>query len=266
MKQKWVLIIAILAGLSAFWLTGHYLQKEKNKIMAASHQIMVVVAANDLPAGSVLKNTDLAKNLVFQSAVGDRAVLPEAVREIIGKKLRYTIRRGDPLQWSDVDVLRPGEVGLAEMINPNMRAVSISVDAVSSVSGMIKPNDRVDILGTFSFPTADSAGGTETVTLTILQDVTVLATGQMLARSAAATKSGFTPTSYSTLTFEVTPREAELMIFAQSIKGRLHLTLRNPEDVSFVTDLPSINFEHLHQKLPELNLFRQRHIRHKQDL
>ena len=267
MKQKWVLIIAIIAGITAFWLTGYYLRIEKNKIMGAARQIYVVVAANDLPAGSVLKNTDLAKDLVFQSAVGDRAVVPESVREIIGKKLLFNISRGNPIQWSDVDAPFRGEAGLADMINPGMRAISISVDSVSSVSSMIKPNDRVDVLGTFTFPTA--TGDVETVTLTVLQDVTVLATGQSLARKAAGPpgdRPERAPKGYSTVTFEVTPREAELLVFAQTVKGRLYLALRNPTDMSFITDLPQINFEHLHKKLPELNLIRQRDIRHKKDL
>ena len=269
MKQKWVLIISIAAGVVAFWLTGNYLQLEKKKILGASRQIYVVVAANDLPAGSTLKNTDLAKDLVFQSAVGDSAILPESAREIFGKKLLFNIPRGNPIQWSDVDVPFRGEAGLAEMINPaGMRAISISVDTVSSVSSMIKPNDRVDILGTFTFPSATLAGEVETVTLTVLQDVTVLATGQSIARKipGPGNRPERAAKGYSTVTFEVTLREAELLVFAQTVKGRLCLALRNPADMSFLTDLPQINFEHLQKKLPELNLIRQRDIRHKKDL
>lgn len=268
MKQKWVLIIAIIAGLAAFWLTGYYLKIERNKLMAAARQIYVVVAANDLPAGSVLKNADLRQALVFKSAVGDRVILPESFRDIIGKKLLFTISRGNPIQWSDVDVPFRGESGLAEMVNPGMRAISISVDVVSSVSSMIKPNDRVDVLGTFTFPSSTLTGDVETVTLTVLQDVTVLATGQQMARTppGPGNRPARARKSYSTVTFEVTLREAELLVFAQSVKGRLFLALRHPSDVSFVTDLPQINFEHLHKKLPELNLIRQRDIRHKKDL
>ena len=267
MKQKWILIIAVIVGLVAFWLTGNYLRLEKKKLLGATRQIMVVVAANDLPAGSMLKNADLAKNLVFQNAVGNRAVLPESVREIIGKKLLFNISRGNPIQWSDLDVPFRGETGLAEMINPGMRAISISVDSVSSVSSMIKPNDRVDILGTFTFPSPTIPGEMETVTLTVLQDVTVLATGQSLARQPGpGDRPRQTQKGYSTVSFEVTLREAELLVFAQTVKGQLYLALRNPSDMSFVTDLPQINFEHLHKKLPELNLIRQRDIRHKKDI
>lgn len=267
MKQKIILLIAIAAGLAAFWLTGKYLRYERERILGSARRVFVVVAERDLPAGTVLKNTDLAKALVFQSNVGGRAILPESAREIIGKKLLYNIGRGDPIQWSDVDVPFKGEAGLAEMINPSMRAISISVDAVSSVSAMVKPNDHVDILGTFSFPSPAIAATVETVTLTVLQDVTILATGQTTADKAANYGRGDrAPRGYNTVTFEVTPHEAELLVFAQSVRGKLSLALRNPTDVTYITNMPAINFDHLQKQLPNLNIIRQRDIRHKKDI
>ena len=269
MKQKSILIIAILAGLIAFWLTGQYLRHEQERMLGEAKCIFVIVANHELPAGSILKNTDLAKAAVFQSSVGGRAILPESVRDIVGKKLLFNISRGDPIQWSDIDVPAQGAAGLAEMINPTMRAVSIPVDAIASVSGMVKPNDHVDILGTFIFPSATVTGGVETITLTVLQDVTVLATGQALANqipTPGARGAERAPRSYGAITFEVTPREAELLVFAQTVRGRLTLALRNPADVTFITNPPTINFEHLQKKLPELNLIRQRDIRHKKDI
>ncbi len=268
MKQKSILIIAILAGLIAFWLTGQYLRHEQERILGEAKRITVIVASHELPAGSILKNTDMAKDAVFQSSVGGRAILPESVRDVVGKKLLFNISRGDPIQWSDIDVPVPGTMGLAEMINPNMRAVSIPVDGIASVSSMVKPNDHVDILGTFTFPSATITGGVETITLTVLQDVTVLATGQALANQIASPRERSERSSrgYSTITFEVTPREAELLVFSQTVRGRLTLALRNPADVTFITNPPTINFEHLQNKLPELNLIRQRDIRHKKDI
>lgn len=269
MKQKLILFTAILAGLIAFGLTVRYLRHERERMIADARRVEVVVAAADLPAGSVLKHDDLARKMVFQRSVGARVIMPESVREIIGKKLLFNLNRGDPVQWSDIDVPYREEIGLAETVAPGMRALSISVDAVSSVSGMVKPNDRVDVLGTFSFPSPANPDEMETVTLTVLQDVTVLATGQRMALQTSffpEDRAARAPRGYSSITFEVTPREAELLVFAQTMRGQLYLSLRNPADVSFVSDMPHINFDHLQNKLPELNLIRQRDIRHKKDL
>jgi pilus assembly protein CpaB len=130
---------------------------------------------------------------------------------------------------------------------------------------MVQPNDRVDVLGTFSFPMTNAPGELESVTLTVLQDVTVLAVGQTMADRRADRRSASSGT-YGTVTVEVTAREAELLIFAQQARGRLSLSLRNPKDVSFEKDLPVIDFSHLQNRLPELNLYRQRAIRHKRDM
>lgn len=267
MKQKLILVIAIVAGLAAFWLTGRYLRYERERILGGAKRIFVVVAARDLPAGTIIKNADLAKALRLERDVGDRAILPEAAREITGKKLIYNISSGNTIQWSDVDVPFKGEAGLAEMINPAMRAIAVPVDAVSSLNAMIKPNDHVDVLGTFSFPSASASDAMETVTLTVLQDVTVLATGQTTADKAARPgRPERAGRSYNTVTFEVTPQEAELLVFTQTVKGKLSLALRNPADVSFITNLPTVNFEHLQKQLPNINMIRQRDIRHKKDL
>ena len=149
-------------------------------------------------------------------------------------------------------------------IQPGLRAVSIAVSGANSVSGMVEPNDRVDVLGTYSFPSKTSAGEMETVTLTLLQDVTVLATGQNLAKQEfMRNRNAMRSTSYSTVTLEVKPREAEFLVFAQQAQGRLTLVLRNSADSTYETTLPEINFKYLETKLPEMNLERQQKIRRK---
>jgi len=55
MKQKSILIIAILAGLIAFWLTGQYLRHEQERMLGEAKRIFVIVANHELPAGSILK-------------------------------------------------------------------------------------------------------------------------------------------------------------------------------------------------------------------
>jgi pilus assembly protein CpaB len=132
------------------------------------------------------------------------------------------------------------------------------------VSGMVEPNDHIDVLGTFTLPST-VPGEMESVTLTVLQDVTVLATGQQLARQLSGGRRGARDTGYSTVTLEVTPREAELLVFAQQARGKLTLSLRNPSDISFEKDLPKIDFKLLQTELPALNLYRQKNIRMKRN-
>lgn len=267
MKQRMVLIISTVMGLLAFWLTREYFQarldaieRERNRILSSVRQTDVVAAGRDLPAGTLVLRKDLKLKPSFERDISKDTILPEDVDQIAGKKLKISMSRGDTLMWSYVDVpYRPGS-GLAPMISPKMRAISISIGGAAAVSGLIRPNDRVDVLGSFMLPSRSNPQQLEAVTLTVLQDVSVIAVGQMLGKAG---EGGRASAGYSTVTFEVTPREAELLAFTENMKGRLTLTLRNPGDPDYVSTLPTVNFEMLERELPELNRYRQDVIRHK---
>lgn len=265
MKQKMVLILSVVCGIIAFILTSRYLESEKEKLYRGAEKIQVLAAARDLPVGTVIDpQKDLGVSTVFKSAVGENVCRVEDVETLRGKKVLFPLRKKDPINWSYIDMPDRGRAGLASMIKPGMRAVSISVSGASAVSGLVQPGDRVDILGTFTFPSRKKAGDTEAVTLTVLQDVSILATGPRLAKSAPG--SSGQAGGYSTVTLEVTMREAEMLVFAQHVKGQLLLTLRNEEDLTFEKDLPEVDFQQIEQSLPELNQIRQRDIRHKKGI
>lgn len=79
---------------------------------------------------------------------------------------------------------------------------------------------------------------TRVVTRTFLQNVRVLAVGSATTSNAVATAD----MAYSHVTVEVTPAEAELLIFAmRQTDGLLNLVLRNPADTK-IEELPSVNW------------------------
>lgn len=271
MKQRMVLIVSVVIGVMAFWLTREYFQarlgeieREREQLLSGERRAKVLATNRALPQGTVLQKKDLALKDTLAREVGKNTVLPENLDQILDKKLNLSMDAGDTLQWSYIDVpFRPGS-GLAPMVTPGMRAISMSIGGAASVSGLVQPNDRVDVLGSFSLPSAKNPQQLEAVTLTVLQDVTVLATGQSLGKQAGdGSERGRASTGYSTVTMEVTPREAELLVFVENMRGHLTLSLRNPADISFERDLPEINFEMLEKELPDLNTYRQQKIRHK---
>ena len=265
MKQKIVLLLSVVVGFIALILSGDYLRKERARLYAGAEEITVIVARRDLPAGQIVAREDLALTELFARAVGQEVFSPDDVDRILGRRLRYPVRRGAPVSWFHIELPEDRTRGLASMVRIGLRAVSIPISGAAGVSGLIAPNDRVDILGTFTFPSKTFEGELESVTLTLLQDVTVLATGQRMARDDMMGDLG-RGTAYSMITFEVTPRESELLVFAQHVKGQLHLSLRNTDDVSYEAQLPSVNFDHIETKLEEYNRFRQQEIRHKREL
>ena len=273
MKQKLIPLVSIIVGIIAFVMTFQYLRGERRrldklreKLLADTQQVRVVAASTDIPAGTVIKRSDLGWIYSFKRTVGDRAVRPEDVPTIVGRKARFRIKAENPIFWTDIEGVGREGRSLASIVNPGLRALSISVGGAAAVSSMVRPNDHVDILGTFSFPSRAVEGQMETVTLTVLQDVTSLATGQTLANQLQSSKQRRGSSGFSTVTVEVTPREAELLVFAQQARGRLVLSLRNASDVHFEKDLPEIDLEYLEKELPKLNLLRQRNIRGKKHL
>lgn len=190
-----------------------------------------------------------------------QAVTEENLADVIGRKLVIGRKTKEVLFWSDVEGGDPRAKGLSSDVKRQMRAMSINVNGAASVSGMIKPNDHVDVIGTFNFP--DDEGKIkrgDPVTCTILQNVLVLATGKDTSKSQSRELGMVGGSNYSTVTLEVSPREAEMLAFAEQIKGRLILTLRNRNDTSSEKELPQVDYVKIRQEMEELNLKRQQKL------
>ena len=272
MKQKIVLIVSVVVGLLAAVLTRGYLaakEGEYNALKAqfnATHGLMdVVFFSKDVPSGTVLEQKGMLQvKRVPKAGLEGRVVDGDKTKkeflQVIGRKLLVSRRSGELLFWADIEGGNPQNRGLAGDIKRSMRALSISVSGAASVSGMVNPNDHVDVIATFSVPreNATMSGQVDLVTSTILQNVLVLATGKETAKSQVQRGYGVTTSGgYNTVTLEVTPREAEMLVFAEQMKGRLSLSLRSRSDVSYEKELPKVDFAKIQSEIEELNQQRQ---------
>jgi pilus assembly protein CpaB len=251
MKNKLVLVVALLVGILAFWMSARYLASERAKLYEGAVKIKIIAASKDLTAMTELTREDLGIISVYKSAVGDNVFLPEDADRVIGKRLKYPLKKNEPLWWTHVDMPRDIQTGLAPVIRKGRRALSIAISGAAAVSGLVKPNDHVDVLGTFTFPSRTNPNQVESVTLTLIQDLTVLATGTQLARQNTESGDGQNA-GYSMITFEVLPEQAEILVFAQQTRGQLYLTLRNPNEVGIKTEMPSVNFDYLESQLQQI--------------
>ncbi|MEE9367906.1 MAG: Flp pilus assembly protein CpaB [Pontiella sp.] len=256
MKNKLIMAVAVLIAGLAFLMNWSYLRKEREALYAGAVKVKVIVAKRDLPASTELIIDDLILNDVFKSSVGQNAFYADDLDSLLGRKLLYPAKKHDPLLWSQVDMPRRIKSGLSQAIEKGKRAVSLSIAGAPAVSGLVQPNDNVDIIGTFTFPSRTNPKLVESVTLTLMQNVSVIATGAKIAGQASSREQG----GYSTVTFAVSPREAELLVFAQQTRGQLYLSLRNPDDRNFEEELPSVNFDYIESALKELNEKRQADI------
>lgn len=268
MRQKLLLVAAVFFGALAFFLMYQQIRKEKEKALRGSREVALLAAKTDLIAGETLTRDKLVLARTRRFVSQRTAEIDAAdLDRVLGKTLAFNVRSGSVLYWQDIAGYgTDDEKGLSGIIAMGQRAISIPVDSTSSVTNLVRPNNHVDIIGTFRFPALKGDQELDTITLTLLQRVTILATGKELAKSfgtpvtrnynrETATKQG-----YGTVTLAVSPQEAELLIFATQ-KGRLDLSLRNFEDTGTVKTLKSVNFKYLQEHLEEFNKEREKTLR-----
>jgi len=189
--------------------------------------VKLLVAAQPLQAGTLLKDADLREREVPADAVPDGSfvVSDDARAEIRGAMLRRYLDAGAPV--IQADVLRPRDRGfLAAVLSPGTRAVSIGVTAKSGASGLISPGDLVDVILTQEFQRGDTPAGRRVVAETVLSLIRVIAVDQQIAQGAPAeTPAGSPARVASTVTLQVTPEQANRVAVAERL-GQLLLTVR----------------------------------------
>lgn len=264
MKQKFLLAASIAVGLLAAvlaraWFDARNAEVDARiaRLKASQATVRVLYAARPLAAGTKLEASDLAAGETLQVAVGSDNVPATDFHRVVGRTLNHTVSAEDPILWTYLEGGRDTARKLSEDVSAGLRAISVPVSGAASVSGLVRPSDHVDVLATFA--TGLDRNNPELVTMTVVQNVTVLATGTETSRSrsAAASAAG----SYGTVTLLVTPREAEVLVFAQQMRGSLFLTLRNPRDVHYESELPRVDFSKVESELKALNEERQKSAR-----
>jgi pilus assembly protein CpaB len=106
---------------------------------------------------------------------------------------------------------------------PGKRAVSIQIDRVKGISGLLQPGDRVDVL---AIPPRASNGQLPH-TAAILRAIRVLAVGAELETTSATPSPDYQ--NSTTVTLEVTPQQADLLASADA-NTTLRLALRSPRE------------------------------------
>ncbi len=251
MRQKMLLLAAVFFGILAFVLTYQQLQTEKDKIRGEAEFVNVIKLNRDLAENEEILESDISREKVKRFR-GTKAISREIPWDkngmIVGRKMESFKPKGDFLQWDDLKPASRKLTGITGKVRPGFRAVSIPVDSTASVTNLVNPDDRVDIIATFRFPEMRGDQSLDTITMTILQNVRVLATGTNWGVGDSQQQQR----GYSTATLELTPKEVEMIIFACQ-KGRLSLSLRNYEETKFEKNLQSVDFKFLEKNIMQYN-------------
>jgi len=143
-----------------------------------------------------------------------------AMTTFVGAVVKESISAGEPV--TAAKVARAGDSNyMAVMIAPGMRAVSIPINAESSVAGFILPGDRVDVMQT----RASGADGKTFESQTLMHNVRVLAIDQKsMADRGTAAMIG------AVAVLEIPAADVDI-ITQGKMQGQIQLALRSYADI-----------------------------------
>jgi pilus assembly protein CpaB len=189
----------------------------------------VLVAKKALPVGTIIDadsfNFQPWPKELMQSVYYVDGQPDGDPRKLFGTVVRYQITAGQPVTRGSL--VGPQDRGfLAAALGPGMRAITVPVNASSSVAGFVFPGDHVDMVLNQTV-SGGGEGPPLKVSETIIRNLRVLATDQRVTEKDDDGKTQVK--TFSNVTLEVTPRIAEKISVAQSI-GSLSLSLRSIAD------------------------------------
>ena len=148
-SKTWMMLIsAIVFGLVAAGLSVLYLNAREAAIIESligEEEVLrkVIVANRDLPKGTRLKEEYLATLNMPARFVADSTLTLDNFEDHLDQFLINDISSGKPVLAGDIDAKFPRD--FSDLIAAGRRALTVQVDEVNSISGMLRPGNRVDI-------------------------------------------------------------------------------------------------------------------------
>lgn len=228
LRTLFVLMLAIASGSAAAFGVYRFYQtteQQKQQVVVAEHEtVPIVVATIDIPFVGTTLSKESVKIKEWPKGYEPAGAI-QNVDDVIGQTIHVPLRKDEPILVGKFGTGR----GMASLVETGFRAFTIHTpSSTAGVAGFVLPGDHVDVLLTRS---GDAATG-GSVTTTLLQNVTVLASDQMINAPEGNTVRGL-----KSVTLSVSPEEGKQLTLAQS-GGSLTLMLRNKMDMELVNSKP----------------------------
>lgn len=195
--------------------------------------VRTVVVRRGLAAGARLSDDLVALRDVPERYVHPESIVASSVGDYLGRPLQHALQAGQPILRTDIaNQAASASQPLSQMIPKGLRGFAIPLGSRSAMGSLLSSGCRVDVLGTFA---RDGSGERKTVTL--LQNVTVVAAGSRNASGSREDETRRRETRIDQVTLAVRLEDAALLAFAIE-RGELQLVLRNDEDVQMLEGVP----------------------------
>lgn len=237
MNQSKAFLISFGAAAVAMLLVFVYINNVKDEIKKVyGTEVVVVVADQDINELEEIKAGMLTTKIVPKSFAQPNS--HGDIKAFEGSVAAAPIRAGEQVLLTKV-LLKGSHTGISSQVAIHHRALSISVNDVTGVTRLLQPGDRIDLIANVQYRGDD---GVLAEVKTVLQNVHVLAVGQQIQNNipeafetdpvsgqrTAINLRG--DRGFSTITIEVTPLDAQRVVFITEAGASLFVTLRNPVD------------------------------------
>jgi pilus assembly protein CpaB len=248
MNNKAFTLSLAMAVLAVFFVQSYVQSIEDETKKRFGTEVLVLVAKRDIKEMETLNETvwefqSKPKKFIEPSAVyfeGKKEAddkVNSSLRSLVGAVAVVPIKKNEQITFNKL--VEPSiRTGLSPQVTPGRRAMAIAVGETSGVAKLIKPGDRVDLIAV-----VDLGGGKENrISKTILQDVVVLATGHNVSNNAPRLveqdafggkdriRSLTEDSTFSTVTIELDPAQAQAIALIQGTDTQMVLALRNNDD------------------------------------
>lgn len=235
-KRMLNLIIGIGLAVIAIMLIHTRMQQDQKLIqqLVNKGEILEVVVAK----ADIAKESTVTQDMITLKKIRSNSYQPgdlTTVDSAINKFAVVDILKGQHVN-SNMLRVSAGTKFLAQRIPKGMRAITVPVDKISSIEGLTKPNDYVDIIGTFVI------SARQNLVVTLFQGVKILATGKNLSPYRV-------DSSADTVTLALKPEDIKLLTYVLESGHKIRLVLRAPLDSSQEMGYSGVTYETLMKRL-----------------
>lgn len=222
-KQVFLIAFAVIAGIAATALTSNYVttsieqktQELHDQYERQQKQVVSQIQQRSEQQVGALKE-EIARVRQEQQQAMQQAAEAMRTQQIAAQQAAQQALRTAKSR-------RSGTM-LTNKTPPGKRAVTVMIDSLNAVGGLLNAGDFVDVIAHLNMPDDEKK---KTVTAMLFQDLEVLAINTNLDDPGAYDDQQNATTLK--VTFAVDPQEAGLLAFANK-NGRLELALRGPNE------------------------------------
>lgn len=222
-KQLFIIVGAVAAGIVAVVLTSNYVKssiEDQTAALSEQYDAKQKEVVSQIQQRSEQQMAALAQELerVKSDQEAEMKKQMAAMQEAQQQQARL-------VQQQALQAQKPRKPSLALRTPMGKRAVTVNINSLAAVGGLLNAGDFVDVIAELNVPSQDM--DKKTVTAMIFQGLQVLAVNTNLNDPGAYDEQQ--AANSLKITFAVDPQEAGLLAFADK-NGSLELALRSPDD------------------------------------